>query len=89
MMQEDSYSCSRRAFLKTTDPASMAALAAWPAASLAAAVGQQPSSGSDSAGATGSDAANRVKLLFSGPQDVTDTWGRLQFGATPMQNIRD
>jgi hypothetical protein len=30
-----------------------------------------------------------VKLLFSTPQDVTDTWGKLHFGATPMQKIRD
>jgi len=33
--------------------------------------------------------AEPVKLLFSGPQDTTDTWGRLHFGATPMQKIRD
>jgi hypothetical protein len=30
-----------------------------------------------------------VKLLFSTPQDVADTWGKLHFGATPMQKVRD
>jgi hypothetical protein len=32
--------------------------------------------------------AQEVKLLFSTSQDVTDTWGKLHFGATPMQRIR-
>jgi hypothetical protein len=30
-----------------------------------------------------------LKLLFSTPEDVTETWGKLHFGATPMQKIRD
>jgi hypothetical protein len=85
-MQEYSHSCSRRAFLKTTIPVSMAALTVWPASCLAA-TGQQPSSRGDSADAAASETASRVKLLFSGPQDVADTWGKLHFGATPMQKI--
>lgn len=28
------------------------------------------------------------KLLFSNAQDVTNAWGQLQFGATPMQKLR-
>lgn len=34
-------------------------------------------------------AAQEVRLLFSTPQDVQDPWGRLHFGATPMQKLRD
>jgi hypothetical protein len=64
---------SRRAFLKVSLPAATAALGGWLTRSLAA---------------TGSEAAAGVKLLFSGPQDVTDPWGKLHFGATPMQKIR-
>ena len=30
----------------------------------------------------------QFKLLFSNVQDVTNTWGKLHFGATPMQKIR-
>ena len=33
-------------------------------------------------------AQQRFKLLFSNEQDVTNTWGKLHFGATPMQRIR-
>jgi hypothetical protein len=33
--------------------------------------------------------AQDLKLLFSTPQDVTATWGKLHFGATPMRKIRD
>ncbi len=29
------------------------------------------------------------KLLFSGSQDVTDTWGKLHFGVTPVRLIRE
>ncbi len=29
------------------------------------------------------------KLLFSGSQDVVDTWGKLHFGVTPVQRIRE
>src|SRR5262249_641469 len=29
-----------------------------------------------------------LKLLFSTPDDVSDVWGKLHFGATPMQKIR-
>ena len=32
---------------------------------------------------------NQFKLLFSGPQDITDTWGKLHFGVTPVQLIRE
>lgn len=30
-----------------------------------------------------------MRLLFSTSQDVTDPWGKLHFGATPMQKLRD
>ena len=30
-----------------------------------------------------------LKLLFSGPQDVTNSWGKIQFGTTPLQKLRD
>ena len=33
--------------------------------------------------------AQDVKLLFSTSQDVRDTWGKLHFGATPMQKVRN
>jgi len=36
-----------------------------------------------------SPTANQVKLLFSGPQDVADTWGKLHFGVTPVRLIRE
>ena len=29
------------------------------------------------------------KLLFSGSQDITDTWGTLEFGVTPVRQIRE
>ena len=29
------------------------------------------------------------KLLFSGAQDITDTWGLLHFGVTPVRRIRE
>jgi hypothetical protein len=29
--------------------------------------------------------AGEVKLLFSDGKDITDTWGKLEFGATPLQ----
>ena len=29
-----------------------------------------------------------VKLLFSTPRDVTESWGKLHFGATPMERFR-
>jgi len=29
------------------------------------------------------------KLLFSGNQDMTDTWGKLHFGVTPVRLIRE
>jgi hypothetical protein len=32
---------------------------------------------------------NRFKLLFSGAQDVADTWGKLHFGVTPVRLIRE
>ena len=35
-----------------------------------------------------SPAKKPFKLLFSTAQDVTNTWGKLRFGATPMQKIR-
>jgi hypothetical protein len=33
-------------------------------------------------------AGDAIKLLFSGPQDVASPWGKLHFGATPMQKVR-
>ncbi len=33
--------------------------------------------------------AEPLRLLFSTSQDITDTWGKLHFGATPMQKICD
>ena len=30
-----------------------------------------------------------LPLLFSGPQDVTNTWGQLHFGTTPLHRLRD
>ena len=33
--------------------------------------------------------AVRWRLLFSGSQDVTDTWGKLHFGVTPVRLIRE
>ena len=27
-------------------------------------------------------------LLFSGPQDITNTWGQIRFGTTPLQQVR-
>ena len=33
-------------------------------------------------------ARKEFKLLFSTAQDITNTWGKLHFGATPMQKIR-
>jgi len=44
--------------------------------------------------ATGGAAINtatpkEVKLLFSGRQDIADTWGTLHFGVTPVQRIRE
>jgi hypothetical protein len=80
--------CSRRTFLKTTLPAGLATLAPGPDSRLSAAIDQQPSAERAPTADTGSDAVNGVKLLFSGPQDVTHTWGQLHFGATPMQKIR-
>jgi len=32
---------------------------------------------------------SEVKLLFSGAEDVAATWGKLHFGATAMQKVRD
>ncbi len=34
-------------------------------------------------------AAPTWKLLFSGSQDITDTWGSLHFGVTPVRLIRE
>ena len=34
-------------------------------------------------------AAPTWKLLFSGSQDITDTWGSLDFGVTPVRQIRE
>ena len=33
--------------------------------------------------------ATPIKLLFSGPQDISDTWGKLHFGVTPVRLIRE
>ena len=42
-----------------------------------------------SAAAAPTPATNHLKLLFSGPQDITDTWGKLHFGVTPVRLIRE
>lgn len=39
--------------------------------------------------AHGAEKTDAFPLLFSGPQDVADTWGQLHFGTTPLQRIRD
>ena len=33
--------------------------------------------------------AEPIKLLFSSPQDITNTWGKLHFGVTPVRLIRE
>jgi len=33
--------------------------------------------------------AGAWKLLFSGSQDITDTWGALHFGVTPVRRVRE
>jgi hypothetical protein len=33
--------------------------------------------------------AEPVKLLFSSPQDITNTWGKLHFGVTPVRLVRE
>lgn len=39
------------------------------------------------AGEAGAQTKAEFKLLFSGPADVTNVWGKLHFGATPMQKL--
>lgn len=34
-------------------------------------------------------ASERLKLLFSSPSDLNDSWGQLQFGATPVEVLRE
>jgi len=80
--------CFRCVSRKTALLASVA-LAAGLTARLAAADAPQSPSARDSAVATQPLTANRLKLLFSGPQDLTDTWGKLHFGVTPVRLIRD
>lgn len=29
-----------------------------------------------------------LRLLFSGPEDVTNTWGQLSFGTTPLRVLQ-
>ena len=35
------------------------------------------------------DTPPQFKLLFSGPQDISETWGKLHFGVTPVRLIRE
>ena len=35
------------------------------------------------------DTQPQLKLLFSGPQDISETWGKLHFGVTPVRLIRE
>ena len=35
------------------------------------------------------DTPPQFKLLFSGPQDISETWGQLHFGVTPVRLIRE
>lgn len=35
------------------------------------------------------DSSSQLKLLFSGPQDLADTWGKLHFAVTPVRLIRE
>jgi hypothetical protein len=88
MTREHPSLCSRRAFLRTTVGAGTAALAAWPASRLASGDGQQPASASEAGDAADPQAAGPVRLLFSTARDVSATWGKLHFGATPMQKVR-
>lgn len=65
--------CSRREVITTAVGAATAALwrAARPGLSLAAPAKE----------------ASGLKLLFSGPPDVSDTWGKLHFGVTPVRRV--
>jgi len=45
--------------------------------------------GSSVAAANDAPANHEVKLLFSDLQDITNTWGHIHFGATPLQKLRD
>ncbi len=85
MAQPQSCPGSRRAFLKTTASAGMAA---WSACSLTALAGQACPSEAGSAGVQ-TGVTDSVKLLFSDARDVADTWGKLHFGSTPMEKVRD
>ena len=35
------------------------------------------------------DAPPQLKLLFSSPQEISETWGKLHFGVTPVRLIRE
>ncbi len=54
-----------------------AAFSIWAAANPTVALGQQPGLG------------DQLQVLFSGLQDVTETWGKLSFGVTPVRLIRE
>ncbi len=77
---------SRRALLQTTIPAGILAIVGWPTSAVRAIPNEPAGEGDAGGGTTGT---NDVKLLFSGPADICDTWGKLHFGATPMHKIRD
>jgi len=60
------------------------------AETVASAAASPPSpSAKDSVGAAVPHTANPLKLLFSGPQDIADPWGKLHCGVTPVQRIRE
>jgi hypothetical protein len=41
------------------------------------------------AGTQGADSSPQFKLLFSNPQDLANTWGKLHFAFTPIRLIRE
>jgi hypothetical protein len=76
-------------FLAHTVPVSVALFATAHSRRIAACQGPALALEEDAAKANLARPARDLKLLFSGPDDVTDTWGQVHFGATAMQKIRD
>jgi len=48
-----------------------------------------PAAGGRAQTQTAMPAAPSWKLLFSNSQDITDTWGSLHFGVSPVRVIRE
>ncbi len=61
------------------------ALCGWVALGLAAVLAGLPGD----AGDRYAESPQGWRLLFSGPDDVRDTWGLLHFGATPARKLQD